>query len=222
MLSRADKDEILELIKNSFSSLLTSKTYLATIEENINSSVVKAITPLLDKYEEKVAKLEDELTKAKSDIILLQKKADEQEQYSRRSNIRIFGIEEDKEENTDDIIINLVNKQLKVDMNVNSIDRSHRTGQRKLEVNTSKKPRPIIVKFTSYRERQKVLQNRKMLKGSGIVIREDLTRTRLTLWQDAVKTFGYQSVWTRDGVIFVVKNGNKYALKSNADLKRIM
>lgn len=222
MLSRADKDEILELIKNSFSSLLTSKTYLATIEENINSSVVKAITPLLDKYEEKVAKLEDELTKAKSDIILLQKKADEQEQYSRRSNIRIFGIEEDKEENTDDIIINLVNKQLKVDMNVNSIDRSHRTGQRKLEVNTSKKPRPIIVKFTSYRERQKVLQNRKMLKGSGIVIREDLTRTRLTLWQDAVKTFGYQSVWTRDGVIFVVKNGNKYALKSNADLKSIM
>ncbi|KAH3771300.1 hypothetical protein DPMN_172614 [Dreissena polymorpha] len=77
---------------------------------------------------------------------------DSSEQYSRRNNVRIFGIPESPEskKSTDDIVIKLCNT-LNVDVSVNEIDRSHRTGNR-----GGRKPRPIIVKFTSFRARQKL------------------------------------------------------------------
>ncbi|KAH3779914.1 hypothetical protein DPMN_157723 [Dreissena polymorpha] len=80
---------------------------------------------------------------------------DASEQYSRRNNVSIFGLPESPEskKSTDDIVIQLCNT-LSVDVSVNEIDRSLRTGKR-----GGCKPRHIIVKFTSYRARQSYTLN---------------------------------------------------------------
>ena len=53
--------------------------------------------------------------------------ADDSEQHSRRNSTRITGISENKDENTDDIVLKLAS-DLSVYLNPADIDRSHRVG----------------------------------------------------------------------------------------------
>ena len=71
--------------------------------------------------------------------------------------IRISGIDEVTDENTDEIVLQLANR-LDVELNPSDIDRSHRVGARKSTsaadaMDTDRQPilpREIIVKFKSY------------------------------------------------------------------------
>ena len=54
-------------------------------------------------------------------------------------------------------------EKLRLEVDKSMIDRSHRIGPKKKD----QKPRAIIVKFCSYRDRSKVFYNKKMLKGSN-------------------------------------------------------
>lgn len=83
------------------------------------------------------------------------------EQYSRRNCLKITGIPEEKNENTDtlapNVFNNLVLKENTEKISVKDISRSHRVGK----YDPRRKPRDIIVKFTSYRDRAKVYGNKK-------------------------------------------------------------
>lgn len=117
------------------------------------------------------------------------------EQYTRRNNLRIFGIKESNNENTDALVLKIIS-DLNVPVQLSDIERSHRIGK------VSDKPRAIIVKFSSYRKRSEVFSAKKGLKGTGIVLKEDLTKYRLTVLQAAIAKYGASNVWTRDGRIF--------------------
>lgn len=138
------------------------------------------------------------------------------EQYSRRSCIRIFGVEEKASEKTDDIAIEVA-KKINVDLQHAEIDISHRIGVGDSRVNKGK--RPIIVKLTSHRKRQELLRNRRNLKSTGITIQEDLTARNRALLQEAYKKFKEKRVsaaWSSEGRIFVAMpttNGSKTVKK---------
>lgn len=123
-------------------------------------------------------------------------KLDSLEQYSRRSNIRIFGIKEAARESTDRIVCDLIKSKMDIDLNLNDVERSHRVGK------DNGKPRAILVKFASYRHKASVYGAKKNLKGTGISITEDLTKFRLGVLQEAKKVCGSNKVWTNDGKIF--------------------
>lgn len=76
----------------------------------------------------------------------------------------------------------------------------------------------IIVKFASYRDKHSVMRNRRMLKGSGITISENLTKARVTLLKSAQETFGREHVWTMDGVVWVKHMNRKYRITHEAEL----
>jgi hypothetical protein len=68
-----------------------------------------------------------------------------QEMYSRRNNIRIYGIPETDEEDTTALFLTMANDKLEVDyLSDRDVCRSHRIGKLKPGVNS--KPRPIIVR----------------------------------------------------------------------------
>lgn len=120
------------------------------------------------------------------------------EQYSRRNNLRFFGIGEHKNEDTDALVLAVISSKLGVNVSVDDIDRSHRVGR----MNADDKPRAIIVKFVSYRTRALVFNSKKKLKASGISIKEDLTTFRLSLLKKATSVYGMGKVWSADGKIF--------------------
>ena len=140
----------------------------------------------------------------------------DQLQYSRRNMVLIHGIDEiNGQENTDEIALQVFQK-MNVPMEKHHINRSHRLGQRnKLGDN---KKRPIIVSFTSYRQKKLVYDGKKMLKGSKTVITESLTKCRYALLQQCWDTYGKQSTWTYDGRIYVSQDGNKFCVTSAEDL----
>ena len=67
--------------------------------------------------------------------------------------------------------------------------------------------RPIIVKFASYRKRNTVFYNKKKLKGSNIMITENLTKKRYDLLKLSLQKLGRNSCWSKDGRILTKYEG---------------
>ena len=122
----------------------------------------------------------------------------QQAQYSVRNCLLFHGIKEEKDEDTDSIIINIVKEEMDIDILPNDLDRSHRTGNPKAK----KKERPIIVKFVRYNLRHNIFKNKKLLNGKGVSITESLTKDRMAKLNEARETYGFRNVWTSDGKIF--------------------
>ncbi|KAI8486039.1 hypothetical protein Bbelb_361390 [Branchiostoma belcheri] len=145
----------------------------------------------------------------KSEFNTLQTKVNNLEQYSRRNCAIISGIPETPgERSTDNPVLSVANDTLKCDppLNINDIDRSHRLGKPRGDG----KPRPIIVKFCSYRSKAALMRaktsGRAALKENGIFVNENLTKANMDLLKDArslVKMKLLNQAWSYDGKIFV-------------------
>uniref|UniRef100_A0A8D9AYW8 Uncharacterized protein n=1 Tax=Cacopsylla melanoneura TaxID=428564 RepID=A0A8D9AYW8_9HEMI len=126
---------------------------------------------------------------------------DAAEAYSRRNCLLLFGLKEDakNEEEVEKLVLQVFQSKLQLDIQMGDIDRAHRLGR----VKDAGKPRPIIVKFVSYRARRLCFSNKSKLKGEQISIGESLTKKRLAILNKARDTYGVVNCWTSDGKILV-------------------
>ena len=149
---------------------------------------------------------------------------DAQEQYSRRNCLRLFGCPEREGENTDDVILDIASDLLKVNLQKDDIERSHRVGAKRKKQDGSTIPRGIIVKFRSYRKRQEILASRRHLKGKKMILVEDLTARNQELLKHARMHEKIESAWSMDGrIIALLKGKNKVTkvIHSEEDLKSL-
>ena len=114
--------------------------------------------------DELLVKLEERMELKDHQMEELEQKIDDMEMYSRRNLFRINGIVEKENESTDELVVGVA-KIIGVDLKIDEIDRSHRVGRREGE-RGEKFDRPIIVKFTSYRSKRKLMKDRKNLKDA--------------------------------------------------------
>ena len=136
----------------------------------------------------------------------LENRIEDQEQRSRNTCLLIHSIDEVENENTDDAAIHVFKNDLGLNFDVTKIQRSHRVGPKKKNqgrnTRTNKTyPRPIIVKFASYRDRRDVYSSKKKLKGKRVAISENLTQKNYVLFKQAQEKLGRNYVWTNDGRI---------------------
>ena len=102
--------------------------------------------------------------------------ANHNEQYSRRNNIRMFGIPQiTPDEDCTKEVVDLVQHNLELDITTSDIIGAHR-----VEKNTRTSHRPLSSNF-SENQQNRVISNRYKLKGKGLVIVEDLTMKNLQL-----------------------------------------
>ena len=66
-----------------------------------------------------------------TEIEKLEKLKDQQQQYSRRNYPLVNRIVEEKEEITDEVIINTLNETLDLDISLRHLEKTHRIGERK-------------------------------------------------------------------------------------------
>lgn len=88
-----------------------------------------------------------------ANIRLVDKKLESLEQYTRRNNLGLFGVEEKSYENTNVLAMDIIRNKLNVNINLSDIERSHRVGNNRVG---NHKPRAIIIKFGSYRVREQI------------------------------------------------------------------
>ena len=135
---------------------------LTNLENKLNGIQQKMV-----EYENKLNQLEEEKEQLRDKMVqktnLLVLQLDRQEQYIRRKNILIYGVEENKEDNDDGKkVLFKIADELEIDLEDNEVQRVHRLGQkRRNNVN----PRPIIARFVSYKQRNEFLTNKRELKN---------------------------------------------------------
>ena len=194
------------------------------IDSIVNKAVESAVNRITDTLAHEVvsvkkenaelklqnAELRTSLGKLEARVSKVEEAADFNEQYSRRNCIRISGIKEENNEDTDRIVLNMA-RDLNANLSLADLDRSHRVGKPKVG-----HERPIIVKFATYRARQSLyLKRLDLLAKDGwknVFINEDLTARRNKLLFNArqyVKTSLVKSAYYSDGKIFVRDNRDK-------------
>ena len=231
-LSLPELHQIADIVRANLNSDM-KETVKDTIKEQLpdmaNDIVSKVITGLNqrivkletenERLDKDIKELKKENKTLKSNVAKLEKAVDAGEQYSRRNSLRMSGIEEETGENTDRIVLDIA-RAIGSDIDINEIDRSHGVGKPKVG-----KAREIIIKFSTYRARQKLYTNRTSLKDAGykgVFLNEDLTKPRMNLLYLArVKVKGryLKGCWSSDGTILVKDNEDKiHRIMSNDDL----
>ncbi len=117
-----------------------------------------------------IAKLKTELEETKQQLIYEHEARLRQECQSRRSNLKFYGIPEevnDTDDKTEHSILTIIMEKLRLNVDDMRIERCHRMGWK------GNQTRPIIVKFSFYKDRELVWMQKKNLKGTNIVLRED-------------------------------------------------
>ena len=113
------------------------------------------------------------------------------EQYGRRYNIRIFGL--DIKENCMENVVTFIRDNLSMDLSLSDVENAH-----PLPYKTGSGPsKPsVIVRLRSRGTRDEILQRRKILKGTGVSISEDLTKNNIQLMNRLRADERVDSTWS--------------------------
>lgn len=136
---------------------LGNKDVIRKLESSICGQLTREVAELREVVkarDKQISSLQGEIEKLKTAI-------DEQEQYSRRNNLRITGIPEKENEDVVAVTLDMINKNVCVaePITVADIDRVHRLGPRR----DDRSARPIIIRLSTYQVRNRIYKNRVML-----------------------------------------------------------
>lgn len=202
------------------------------------------------KWSTKIGSLVEKQDQQRSRLQLLEKQVDDLEQYGRRENLEIHGVPIMKGENTNQIV-KAVAQCLNIPLSDEHISTSHRLPITSIyksnqatekSQNNCKPPHrpvhpPIIVRFTNRDKRNKIFQQKKLLReneeiralfgsASNVVIKENLTAYRKMLYNatnSAKYDLNYKFLWTSQGRILLRKNSESRIINvsSLSDLAKI-
>ena len=147
--------------------------------------------------------------------------ANDNEQYCRRLNIRIKGLRIASEDNSKQILAKFIRERLNVPVDSGDIEAAHQvTPRRQPSSNTDDssqtgaQSRPqtessVLVRFCRSECRDKVIRQRRLLKGSGLTIHEDLTNLNVQALNRARNNPLVDKTWTWNGRLFALLKSGK-------------
>lgn len=200
-----DGDQLHQAVKSAVSKLCTSEAFITQLSESIFSSINEKINKELEFLKNKINELE--LTVHKQDGIIksLKDSHEKYEKFTRKNNFLVYGLVEQDNENCLATMLDVLNTQMRLNIEETSIESCFRLGK----VNKTKS-RPLLVKCNSGHLRRLILSNRKFLKGTKIVIREDLTAVQMSIFKSALGKVGKNGkVWTNFGATYLKYSGDE-------------
>ncbi|KAI8488105.1 Tetraspanin-8 [Branchiostoma belcheri] len=125
-----------------------------------------------DKNADKLKQLEQNIMTYNTEVTEMANKLDYIENQSRRNNLIFDGIKDDRKETweqSETKVKEVLRNKLRLNTDSIEIERAHRNGK------PGDRPRPIVVKLLRYKDKQNILRQAKMLKGTQIFINEDFS-----------------------------------------------
>ena len=153
--------DISEEIRKYFSEFikpLATHTSLREIFDKMKEEVISKFDQKISEQNDKIYEPESRITIQEETIDNLLTKCDDNKQYSRRSCLWIHGIERNNNKKREDVIEKIREgyNALKLLFNEEVIDSSHRVGKEYTYKISKKKVKSIIMKFKSWKARQKL------------------------------------------------------------------
>ena len=141
-------------VSNMVEAITKCGPILDRVKQDVFESVSIDVAQTTGQTTDAARELERRVAHLERENASLHEENDAQEQYSRRNCLLLHGVPE-AQTDTDNAVLSVANDKLGLNLTRECIDRSHRLGQ--AAQNTSNgKPRPIIVKLTSYDTRRKI------------------------------------------------------------------
>ena len=194
-------------------SLTELRLQLAALEGELFEvkAVLEKTTSELNNVKTSNAILIEQMNENKYTSHVLNASQNDLEQYSRRNNIRIFGIKDQnpKEsfQQTEKLVLSVLDTKLGIKVAPTDIDIAHRIGRFQRDGN-----RAVIVKFATRKCKYAAMSNRRKLKGSSIVIAEDLTATNYRRLQNIKELRCVTQAWASGGKLFAKRADGFIAL----------
>jgi predicted transcriptional regulator len=212
--------DIQEVVQSEISKYLMSSDFKELLRDSFKEALSGMIAQVVKPFEEKIIKLEEK-------VLQLEEKCNDNEQYSRRYNVRIYGVNNstsadsygyDAKEDCFKTVIEFCRNELGIEVKHEEIDRAHRVGKPNRDG-----ARALIVKFKSYESKRKIMINKRKLKGKKLYVNEDLTwlnQQLLKRVRDAIVGKAY--VFTADGYILVKDKPDRppVRIRRDSDLLR--
>ena len=105
------------------------------VKETINQTLAESLRPIIDdlnSIQTQAAQLEKSLKELQQEVDKAAMHANENEQYSRRMCLRLFGLP-DAQDISHSYLVSLLNNSLSTHLSEDNIDRVHRTGRTNIE-----------------------------------------------------------------------------------------
>ncbi|CAG9824526.1 unnamed protein product [Phaedon cochleariae] len=240
-ITRDQVEKINKLVSVNIKQLWKEESFIKSITDKVSKIIMETLNEKLSEYEReilevkkevkkldddiheielnstvKLDKFESELEKIKNANKIIEKQYEALDQHSRRNNLRIFNLKEENNENTEQRIIRIFKEKMKIEIRPEDIEGCHRVGKRE-----STEPRGILLKLRTYIKKEEIFNAKKFMKGTGTVIREDLTQTRVKLLREAIQKFSIVNTWTRNGKILAKVNGKIIIIHSADHLNNL-
>lgn len=186
--------------------ILSSEAFMEKIVEHISNKISTCVEERLKEYANKVSSLEIKLDSAYIRI-------DDLEQRSRCKILRVYGLPDNNKIRAEEELSKMCSTKLNVpvtlsDLNYSYFSKNFKNGQSAL-----------VVSFDSKKMRDDIFSNKAKLKGTKIVIKEDLTPYRHKLYLEASKKYGVANVWTSYGkIIFKDEDGKIHKIHQLGDI----
>ena len=191
---------------------------------NENDNLKAEVSELRGREEE----LQTQLAETRAMAELADRRSEDVEIYSRRNNLRVFGVgeksnqdgQEESAAQCEAKVLSLFRDQLRVPIDPKELEAVHRVGKRGAPATHSvEKPRPIIIRFLSCKTRDRILYSRRKLRGTKQLIVEDLTPLLCKTKDCSV----CERAWTKNGKVWMVtKTGRITKIDTLADLGRVV
>ena len=137
------------------------------ISNRLGDIISASLRKKVDEHAERIVTLKAKVAELESHLKVQDTLIDDQEQYSRRDNVRIWlPVKESRDDDTDKIVMEVTSK-MNVPIKMEEISRTHRVGKP-----SQNKPRAIICRFLNWRVKHRFMKGRSFLKNTEIYVSE--------------------------------------------------
>ena len=206
--------EIQQLLQDRFDELQNKLMVLENRVLDLEEQKADARSPSEQATDDSHAQLSAELNAVRSETRESLLQSNDNEQYSRRNNVRLCGVGRVEGEDCRVTAVKFIKNTLRVAVNEADIEVAHMTAG-SAQSSTAQQKRPtMLVRFCRRDQRDLVIRSRKILKGSHFAVTEDLTNLNIKTMNRLKNSEHVRTTWSWNGKIFaILTNGNKVTVR---------
>ncbi|CAH1163372.1 unnamed protein product [Phaedon cochleariae] len=231
VITREIREEIETTVNSAVNKSIKTESLISEIAQKVSEAIIKTIQQKLlsmektvaelqkknDTLESKLKSLETKINDSDKGKDEMERKLDQIDQSTRSTNLRIFNLKETQNEDTRTEVMRILNNKMSLNLSDADIQLCYRIGK-----GQGNKSRGIFLKLKQLTTKQTIYGKKKLLKGTNIVVREDLTTLRVNMMNEAIGKLGLKNVWTENGKIYVNKDSKITIIRNKNDLRNVL
>ena len=221
------KDELENFIQKTISKIIND------LNENMDLTIDMKVDEKTKDLTQKIYNLEKDNTNLRNEITFIKltchksediskealSKANHNEQYSRKNNIKIMDIPE-KTDESDERLLHTVTEILhkdRININPAKVVAIHRIPGK------DNHSRPVLIQFANNSEKSKVMKHRKGMKAMGHRLVDDVTRANVLLMQRLGKSSEIEQAWYYNGSVYgQTQSGKRHKFDIYDDIMQVL